>query len=94
MSEAPSYWSMWVVAPAAVLGIPISGILLISGLPHPLSTNGSVAGLMLFPFLTGGAALFAGRRVQPGAKRMIFLLLSGGWVVLWSLIFFVGMLAP
>jgi len=94
MSEAPSYWSMWVVVPAAVLGIPISGILLIGGLPHSLSTNGSVPGLMFFPFLAGGAVLFAGLRVQPGGKRTIFFLLSGGWIVLWSLVFFVGMLAP
>ena len=92
--EPSSYWSMWLVVPATVLSIPIGGILLIGAMPHAPSTNGSVPGLVLFPFFTGGAALFAGLRVQPGNKRVIFFLLSAGWIVLWSLIFFVGMLAP
>ncbi|HEY6854217.1 MAG TPA: hypothetical protein VI139_08215 [Gemmatimonadales bacterium] len=92
--QPPSYWSMWLVVPAAVLGVPIAGILLIGAMPHGPSTNGSVIGLVLFPFLAAGAALFAGLRVQPGNKRVIFFLLSAGWIMLWSLIFFVGMLAP
>ena len=92
--EPQTYWSLWLLVPAAVLGIPICGILLIGAMPHPPSTNGSVIGLVFFPFLTGGAALFALPRVQPGNKRVVFFLLSAGWIVLWSLIFFVGMLAP
>lgn len=92
--EPPSYWTLWLLVPAAVLGIPVAGILMIAATPHPPSSNGSVAGLMFFPFLTGGMAVAAGLKVEPGAKRTIFLLLSGGWILLWLLIFFVGMIAP
>ena len=92
--ERPSYWSLWLLVPAAVLGIPVAGILMIAATPHSPSSNGSVPGLLFFPFLTGGLAFAGGLKVEPGAKRTIFLLLSAGWIVLWLLIFFVGMLAP
>ena len=92
--EPPTFWSLWVLIPAALLGIPILGIGMVIATPHGPSTDGSEIGLLFFPFVAAGLALAAGLRVQPGAKRMIFLLLSGGWIMLWLLIFFVGMLAP
>jgi hypothetical protein len=92
--EPPSYWSLWIVIPSALLGIPLLGIGMIFVTPHKPSTAGSEIGLLFFPFLTAGLAWAAGMRVEPGAKRMIFMLLSGGWIMLWLLVFFVGMLAP
>ena len=85
---------MWLLVPLALLGPPVLGIFLVGFLPHPLSTNGSVVGLLLFPFLAGGIVAFAAARAEPGAKRVIFALLAGGNILLWCLILFVGMLAP
>jgi hypothetical protein len=87
-------WSLWLLIPLALLGIPIFGILLVGGLPHPPSTNGSVVGLMLFPFLAAGSIAFAAVRVQAGRKRTAFVVLAGCSTLLWCLILFVGMLAP
>jgi len=90
----PKPWSLWLLMPLALLGIPVIGILLVGGLPHPPSTNGSVVGLMLFPFLAAGIIAFAALRAQPGGKRLMFVLLAGCNTLLWCLLLFVGMLAP
>jgi len=94
MTNPTRPWSMWLLVPLALLGPPVLGIFLVGFLPHPLSTNGSVVGLMLFPFLSAGIVAFAAARAEPGAKRVIFALLAGGNILLWCLILFVGMLAP
>jgi hypothetical protein len=87
-------WSMWLLVPLPLLGPPILGIGLVETLPQPLATNGSVLGLLLFPFLAAGIIAFAAMRAQPGGKRLLFVLLAGGNTLLWWLILFVGMLAP
>jgi len=92
--EEPTFWSLWLLIPAALLGIPILGIAMVFATPHKPSTDGSEIGLLFFPFVAAVLASGAGLRVQPGGKRVIFLLLSSGWILLWLLIFFVGMLAP
>lgn len=88
-------WSLWLLLPLALFGPPILGIGLVGTLPHPLSTNGSVVGLLLFPFIAAGLALYLGAtRAEPGAKRLVFLLVAGGNILLWLLLLFIGMLAP
>ena len=92
--EPTTVWSMWLLVPLALLGPPILGIFLVGFIPHGLATNGSEVGLLLFPFLAAGCIALAATRAVPGAKRVIFVLLAGGNILLWMLILFVGMLAP
>ena len=92
--EPKPVWSMWLLVPLALLGPPIVGIFLVGFIPHELSTNGSMIGLLLFPFLAAGIVAFAAARAEPGGKRLIFVGLAGCNTLLWCLILFVGMLAP
>jgi len=87
-------WSLWVLIPLALLGPPILGIGLVGFLPHPPSSNGSVPGLVLYPFFAGAFIVMGATRAQPGNRQLAFIAIAGLNAALWLLILFVGMLAP
>lgn len=92
--STPRPWPLWLLIPLAVCGLPILGIALVAGLPHPASSTGSAGGLILFPVVAGALILYGFTRARPGRSQKIFLAVSVAVTLLWWPVMFIGMVAP
>ena len=92
--NTPRPWPLWLLLPLSVLGLPMLGIALVAGLPHPVSSTGSVGGLILFPVVAGALILYGCTRARPGRAQKIFLAVSLVVTLLSWPIMFIGMVAP
>lgn len=92
--NAPRPWSLWLLLPLAVLGLPILGIALVEGPPHPISSTGSEGGLILFPVVAGALILYGWTRAHAGRSQKVFLAVAVTVTLLWWPTMCIGMLAP
>lgn len=87
-------WPLWLLILLAVVGIPLLGLVLIEGLPHPPSSTGSAGGLIVFPFAAGALILLGATHARPGRSTTLFVIVATTVTLIWLPIMFIGMLAP
>ena len=92
--ESSKPWPLWVLLLLAIVGLPFLGLVLVQELPHPLSSTGSTAGLLLYPFVAGLLILLGSTRARSGRPTKIFVSVAITITLLWLPILFLSMLAP